>query len=127
MSQYLISVWHAPGVHTEGTAYATEEEMRLAFERVAAFNDALQRSDALVAAGGLTPPEEAVTVDATAAPGPEEITARRRVTEGTASPEGAQLGGFWIVTAPDDDAARTLAGEASFACGQPVELRRLQG
>ena len=27
----------------------------------------------------------------------------------------------------DEAAARTLAGEASYACGQPVELRRLQG
>lgn len=127
MSQYLISVWHAPGEHAEGAAYDTEDAMRLAFERVAAFNDDLQSSDAFVTAGGLTPPEEAAVVDATAAPGPEEITAQTRVTEGTASPDGAQLGGFWIVTAPDDDAARALAGRASYACGQPVELRRLQG
>ena len=127
MSQYLISVWHAPGVHAEGAAYASEDAMRLAFERVAAFNDALQSTDALVAAGGLTPPEEAVVVDATAVPGPEVVTAQMRVAEGTASPEGAQLGGFWIVIAPDDDAARILAGRASYACGQPVELRLLQG
>ena len=51
----------------------------------------------------------------------------RQIAEGTASPEGAQLGGFWIVESPDEAAARALAGEASYACGQPVELRRLQG
>lgn len=117
----------APDVHAGGAAYDSEDAMRLAFERVAAFNDTLQSSDALVTAGGLAPPEEAVTVDATAAPGPEEVTARARVAEGPASPEGAQLGGFWIVAAPDDAAARALAGQASYACGQPVELRRLQG
>lgn len=127
MSQYLISVWHAPGVHAAGTAYESEDQMRLAFERVASFNARLEESGALVGAGGLTAPEEAVVVDATAAQGPEEVAAQRRIAEGTASSEGAQLGGFWIVEAPDEAAARTLAGEASYACGQPVELRRLQG
>ncbi|TFI26366.1 hypothetical protein E4A41_13120, partial [Micrococcus endophyticus] len=55
MSQYLISVWHAPGVHAAGTAYESEDQMRLAFERVASFNARLEESGALVGAGGLTP------------------------------------------------------------------------
>nr|WP_282442184.1 YciI family protein [Micrococcus luteus] len=127
VSQYLISVWHAPGVHAAGTAYDSEEAMQAAFARVEAFNAMLQNSGAFVGAGGLTPPEEAVVVDATAAQDPSEVTAVRQDRDGTLAEGSMQLGGFWIVEAPDDAGARALAGEASYACGQPVELRRLQG
>ncbi|MDO5633950.1 MAG: YciI family protein [Micrococcus sp.] len=127
MSQYLISVWHAPGVHAAGTAYDSEDDMRRAFERVNEFNTHLQDTGAFVGAGGLTPPEEAVVVDATDAAHLEEATAAERVIEGTMSSGDMLLGGFWIVEAADEAAARALAGRASYACGQPVELRALQG
>lgn len=127
MSQYLITVWHAPGVHAAGAAYASDADMEAAFARLDAFNTSLQSSGAFVAAGGLTPPEEALTVDATAASGREESLAQARVVEGPLAQADQHLGGFWIVEAGHDDAARRLAAEASYACGQSVELRRLQG
>jgi len=127
MSQYMITVWHAPGVHAAGTAYESPEEMQAAFERVGAFNAMLENAGAFVGAGGLTPPEEALVIDATSAEGPEKVAAARQERGGTLSQGDLQLGGFWIVEAPDDAGARGYAGEASFACGQPVELRRLQG
>ncbi len=36
------------------------------------------------------------------------------------------LGGFWIVEAPDLDAALAIAKQASVACGGPVEVRPFQ-
>jgi hypothetical protein len=37
------------------------------------------------------------------------------------------LGGFWVVEAEDDEAAEALAIEGAQACGNAVEIRRLQG
>ena len=37
------------------------------------------------------------------------------------------VSGFWIVTAPDLDAARALAAAGSKACNRRVELRPLLG
>ncbi|MDY6055047.1 hypothetical protein [Micrococcus sp.] len=48
-------------------------------------------------------------------------------TQGPLAAADQHLGGFWIVEAAHDDAARALAARASHACGQRVELRRLQG
>lgn len=36
------------------------------------------------------------------------------------------IGGFWVLEAPDLDAALELAREASAACHGPVEVRELQ-
>ena len=36
------------------------------------------------------------------------------------------FGGFWIITAPDLDAALALAAKASEACMGPVEVRPFQ-
>lgn len=127
MSLYLITVWHAPGIHATGAAYQSPEEMQIAHERVSAYNAMLQNAGAFVGAGGLMPPEEALVVDATAAEGPEKASTAAEVRGGILARGDLQMGGFWIVEAPDDAGARTYAAEASFACGQPVELRRLQG
>ena len=127
MSQYFLSVWHAPGVHAAGTAYESEEQMQAAFARVGEFNVALVDSGAFVTAGGLTPPEEAVTVDATAASSADEAAASGEVSGGTLAEGPMLLGGYWVLEAEDDDAARVWAARASYACGQRVELRRLAG
>jgi hypothetical protein len=37
-----------------------------------------------------------------------------------------QLGGFWVIKAPDLDAALAWAGEATVACQAPVEVRPFQ-
>lgn len=114
MAQYMLSVFHDPGVHAAG-AYATEEEMQEAFAKVDAFNQMLMDSAAFVFAGGLNPPESARRAhpDGTLADGP-------------AGP-GPYLGGFWVVTADTDAAAAELAAQAAAACGQTVEVRALQG
>lgn len=116
MSRYLLAVSHEPGVHAAGAAYQSEEDLQTAFARVGAFNESLQRSGAFVDACGLEAPETATIVRAGAAPAP-----------GPLNDAGWQLGGFWVVEAGDDDAARQLAQQAAEACGQTIELRKMQG
>ncbi len=47
-------------------------------------------------------------------------------TDGPFAEAKEQLGGFWVLKAPDLDAALKLAGEASAACHGPVEVRPFQ-
>ncbi|MCS7042860.1 MAG: YciI family protein [Bryobacteraceae bacterium] len=82
---------------------------------IQAFNGWLRASGALIFAGGLDAPQTATVLDnrngaGLAAPGPF-----------IASPE--YVSGFWIVEAPDADAALALAAEASRCCHRRVELR----
>jgi hypothetical protein len=37
-----------------------------------------------------------------------------------------QLGGVWVIAAPDLDAALAWAAKGSAACGRPVEVRPFQ-
>lgn len=112
--QFLLTVFHDPGVHDEG-AYQTDEEMQAAFARVNAFNEDLQASGQFVFACGLTPPEEAsqVTAGATATPGPVG--------------QGPFVGGFWIINAADREEAEAIAARGAEACAQPLEVRQLAG
>ena len=60
MTQYLLSVHH-----DHGTEFPPLEEMQPIFEAVDRFNQKLQAEGAWVFAGGLTPIEQATTVDDT--------------------------------------------------------------
>lgn len=122
MPSFLLAVYHdadgdGANPHDNGTVYESRDAQAAAFTRVNAFNERLMASEAFVFACGLTAPGEARVVDANAA----------SVTPGTRSAAGPTLGGFWVVRADDEAAATQLAREASAACGQPIELRQLQG
>lgn len=108
MTQFMLSVHHVPGA----APYASEDDMRTAFAAVEAFNARLIADSALVFVAALHPEADVVT--------PGDVTA------GPAH-DGAQLGGFWVVEAADRAAALRLAEQASLACGQPVEVRELEG
>ena len=69
-------------------------------------------------AGGLEPPSVATVVDA---PRAETL-----VTDGPYAETKEQLGGFWVVEAPDLDAALEIAKRGSAACMGPVEVRPFQ-
>ncbi|WP_426571977.1 YciI family protein [Aquihabitans sp. McL0605] len=114
MTQYLLSVHYV-----DGQAATPEAEQQAAYEAVDKFNTELQASGAWVFAGGLHTPDMATVVDAT---GAETIT-----TDGPFAEAKEQLGGFWVVEAPDLDAALALAAQGSAACGGPVEVRPFQG
>ena len=115
MTQYLLSV-HDPA---SGRPEMAEADMQAAFASVDAFNAELQASGSWVFAGGLEEPTTATVVDAT---GSEVL-----VTDGPYAETKEQLGGFWVVEAPDLDAALEIAGRGSVACRAPVEVRPFQG
>ncbi|MBV9832004.1 MAG: hypothetical protein JOZ82_10470 [Marmoricola sp.] len=117
MTQYLISVIH----QNDNGDYAIDagpEEVERMFAAVGAFNEDLQASGSWVFAGGLEPPSTATVVDAT---GSDTL-----VTDGPFAETKEVLGGFWVVEAPDLDAALDLARRGSAACGQAVEVRPFQ-
>jgi len=114
MTQYLLSVHHA----YDTTVYTSDEEMQQAFAQVDAFNNELQASGSWVFAGGLEPPTTATVVDAT---GTDSVT-----TDGPYAEAKEHLGGFWVVEAPDLDAALEIARRGSAACMGPVEVRPFQ-
>lgn len=114
MSEYMLSVHH-----DVGTEFPSMEEMAPMFAAVDRFNRKLQDQGAWVFGGGLMPIEQSTTIDNT---GAEPI-----VTDGPYAESKEYLGGFWVIQAPDLDAALRLAEEASKACAGKVEVRPFQG
>jgi hypothetical protein len=113
MTQYLLAVHMV-----EGEPTPSDDDMQRAYKEVNAFNAELQSAGAWVFAGGLHPPTTATVVRAQ---GGQVLT-----TDGPFAETKEQLGGFWIITAPDLDAALAWAAMGSAACGGPVEVRPFQ-
>jgi hypothetical protein len=111
MTQYLLSVHGSD----EDFSDMSEEEMQKMFADVNAFNDKVRAEGAWVFAGGLQPVDQSTTVDNT---GDKPI-----VTDGPYAESKEYLGGFWIIEAPDLDAALKWAEEGSKACAGKVEVR----
>jgi hypothetical protein len=113
MKQYLLAVHMV-----EGEPVPSEAEMQQAYKAVDAFNAELKGEGAWVFAGGLHPPSTATVVRAQ---GGQVVT-----TDGPFAETKEQLGGFWVIRAPDLDAALGYAARGSAACGGPVEVRPFQ-
>ena len=113
MAQYLLSV-HASVDDPE----VDMAEMQPMFDEVGRFNDTLRAEGAWVFAGGLHPIEAATTIDGQ---GDQPV-----VTDGPYLESKEYLGGFWIIEAPDLDAALDWAARGSKACRGPVEVRPFQ-
>jgi hypothetical protein len=112
MSQYLLSVFM-----TDAPAPA-EADLQEAFAAVDRFNQKLQAEGAWVFAGGLHHFDTATVV--------EVKDGDTIVTDGPFSEAKEQIGGFWVITAPDLDAAMRWAAEGSAACRNAVEVRPFQ-
>jgi hypothetical protein len=113
MKQYLLAV------HTDfDAAPPAPAERERAVTAVNELNTSLQDTGAWVFAGGLHPPSTATVVRAE---GGQVLT-----TDGPFAETKEQLGGFWIINAPDLDAALDWSAKASEACGGPVEVRPFQ-
>ncbi|HEU5001526.1 MAG TPA: YciI family protein [Actinomycetota bacterium] len=113
MTQYMLTV-HS----VEGNAPREGDELQRAYQEVDALNGEMQAKGVWVFGGGLHPPSSATVV---------------RVQEGevlmTDGPfvEGKEhVGGFWVIEAPDLDAALAWAAKATAACMEPVEVRPFQ-
>jgi hypothetical protein len=113
MKQYLLAVHMVEGGPTR-----SEAETQAAYKAVDAFNAEVQASGAWVFAGGLQPPTSATVVRAQ---GGKVVT-----TDGPFAETKEHLGGFWVIKAPDLDAALEWAAKGSVACGEPVEVRPFQ-
>ena len=83
------------------------------------FNDGLRENGHWVYAMGIYGPDSSVVIDNRGGAG--------LVVEGPLHNLPEHMAGFWIVDAPDVDAARRLASEGSRACNRKVELRQLHG
>ena len=116
MTQYLMSVWHDRDATPEDI-YPTAQEREAAYAATGAFNEEIQASGNWVFAGGLHPVATATVVDGT-----DPV-----ITDGPFSESKEQLGGFWVVEAPDLDAALEIAARGSKACRGKVEVRPFQG
>ena len=112
MTQYMLSVH---GVVGEDDAPTDPAELQKIYDDVDAFNDKVRNAGAWVFAGGLLPVEAATCVDNTAG--------QNLVTDGPFAESKEYLGGFWIIEAPDLDAALKWAAEGSTACAAKVEVR----
>jgi hypothetical protein len=110
MAQYLISVLTD---RTDPTADAAE------MAAIDAFNEQMQKDGNWVFGGGLGMPSTATVIDA-----------RRGdavLTDGPFVETKEYVAGFWIVQAPDLDAALRLATQGSKSCNRRVELRPIFG
>jgi hypothetical protein len=103
--KYLISVID------DGTGTGTPAEM----SAIDVFNERLQANGQWVFAGGLGSPGTATVIDSR--------DGRAVITDGPFVESKEYLAGFWIIEAPDLDAALRLAGEGSKSCNRKVEVR----
>ena len=103
MTQYLFSVHMV-----EGEPVPSEDEIQKSYRQVDEFNKEVMDSGAWVFAGGLHPPSMPTVVRVQDG---EILT-----TDGPFAETKEQLGGFWVLEAPDLDAALELAAKASAAC-----------
>jgi hypothetical protein len=115
MPQYLISVWHDDTYETD---FSTPDAQRRVTQ-VAAFNEELMQSGAWVFAAGLQPASSATVVRSSGG----EVS----MTDGPYAETKEQMGGFWVIEAPDLDAALAWAGKAAAASGETIEVRPVQG
>lgn len=113
MPQYLLSV-HG----SEDSNYATTEDMQRAFRDVEALNQEMRDQGAWVFAGGLDPASTAKVVR-------QQDGALLR-TDGPFLEGKEHIGGFWVIEAPDEEAALRWADKATVACQGAVEVRPFQ-
>jgi hypothetical protein len=106
--QYLVSVIN------DSAEDATAQEMAA----IDAFNDKLRDQGSWVFAGGLAAPEASTVIDNR---GGSAI-----VTDGPFLETKEFVIGFWIMEAPDLDAALALAAEGSRACHRKLEVRPIR-
>ncbi len=113
MKQYLLAVHMV-----EGEPSPTEEEMQRTYKAVDVVNEEIRSAGAWVFAGGLHPASIATVV--------RSKDGQVVTTDGPFAETKEQLAGFWVIEAPDLDAALAWAAKGSAACGGPVEVRPFQ-
>jgi hypothetical protein len=113
MTQYLLTVHMV-----EGEPEPPADVIKTMYHDVDVLNKKMQAEGAWVFGGGLHPANVATVVRVKDG---EVLT-----TDGPFAEAKEQVGGFWILEAPDLDAALAWAAQATVACQGPVEVRPFQ-
>jgi hypothetical protein len=113
MMQYLLSVHYV-----EGQPTPDPETIQQMYKDVEAVNAEMRDKGAWVFGGGLEEPHIATVV--------REQDGQIVTTDGPFPEAKEHLGGFWVIKAPDLDAAHAWAEKATRACQGPVEVRPFQ-
>jgi hypothetical protein len=103
--QYVVSVLD------ETAGLATPDEQAA----IDVFNDRLKADGNWVFAGGLGSPDMATVID--------NRSGAAMFTDGPFVESKEYIAGFWIIEAPDLDAALKLAADGSKHCNRRVEVR----
>jgi hypothetical protein len=109
LKQYLLSIYQPDGDPPP------PEVLEPIMADIGAFNAELRVAGAWVFTGGLYPPDTATVLRA--ADGDVVVTA------GPYAEGKEHIGGFWVIRAPDLDAALGWARKATEACHLPIEVR----
>jgi hypothetical protein len=110
MSQYLIAVHNGPDARKRPAA-----EMAEIIAAVGAVNQKAMDAGVFVFAGGLHDQSATTTVD--------PRSGKPELTDGPYLESKEYMGGFWIIEAPDLDAALEFSRDASLACREVLEVR----
>ena len=112
MGQYLLSVHTVEG---EVGDSMTQEEMQQSWKQIQVLEEELKSTGAWVFSGRLHDPDTATVVRMSAG---EVLT-----TDGPFAESKEHLGGFYIIEAPDLDAALAWAAKVTDATRRPIEVR----
>ena len=113
MKQYLLSIYQPDGPPPP------PEFLEPIMRDVNALRQEMKAAGIWVFAGGLHPPSTATVV--------QVKDGEALMTDGPYTEGKEHIGGFWVIEAPDLDAALALAAEAAAACQGTVEVRPFQG
>jgi hypothetical protein len=112
MSQYMLSIYQPDG------GVPSPEFLENVGRKLHALNEELKATGAWVFSRGLHAPSTATVV---------RLADREIVTTDGPYAEGKEhIGGFWIIKAPDLDAALQWARKAARATTLPIEVRPFQ-
>jgi hypothetical protein len=112
MPQYLLSVWFdEPYDDPDPSDPEVQRQMAQTGELIAE----MERAGAWVFHAGLRPAASATVV--------RSAGGDTSMTDGPYAETKEQMAGFWVIEAPDLDAALDWAAKASTACERPVEVR----
>ena len=112
--QYLLTLY----ADESGWAKLTPEQAQQGVAAYGAYTAALREAGVLAGSNRLRPVSTATTV--------RVADGKSQVLNGPYAETKEQLGGFWVIRAPDLDAALAWAAKGSEACGAPVEVRPFQ-
>ena len=113
MPQYLLSVWFDEPYDDDSTSPHPRPSAR--WPRPASSTPRWSAPAPGCSVAGLRPASSATVVRAAGG----DIS----MTDGPYAETKEQMGGFWVIEAPDLDAALDWAAKASTACERPIEVR----